>query len=484
MSIFVRIWFFFSLVLVLVLALMLYTVNEQIKPNIRQVVEDTLAENVNIIAQLVAEDVYYQKVQHDDFQQKIQMALSRELQANIWQMPKKQIHQQIYITNAQGIVIYDSTAQAVGQDYSQWNDVYLTLRGRYGARSTRQNPDDPNSTIMFIAAPIIWQNQLIGVISVGKPNYSVQPYIQRAKHYMLQQAFWIAFASLILSSMVAFWLRHSIDKVRHYAQALAPIQHAPYFYSAKELNAVTQAISDMRVALEDRAYVENYINTLTHELKSPLTAIQANAELLQEDIPYAHQQQFAQQIEQQSQRLYQLIERMLLLTRLEKAPYAFEFQRLNFSQLLLEIMENYQNKIQQAHHQLSLHIMDDIYIESDKFWLSQVIYNVLDNAIDFCDGQLWVSLNIRQHKVQLEIINQGQHIPDFALSQIFERYFSLPRPHTQQRSSGIGLTLVKQVLLGLHGDIFIENITEMTTADDIKTPCHGVRVCIYFDLIN
>lgn len=92
MSIFVRIWFFFSLVLVLVLALMLYTVNEQIKPNIRQVVEDTLAENVNIIAQLVAEDVYFHKVQHDDFQQKIQMALSRELQANIWQMPKKQIH--------------------------------------------------------------------------------------------------------------------------------------------------------------------------------------------------------------------------------------------------------------------------------------------------------------------------------------------------------------------------------------------------------
>ena len=58
MSIFVRIWFFFSLILIVVLWFMLYTINQQIKPNVRQVVEDTLAENANIVAQLVAEDVH------------------------------------------------------------------------------------------------------------------------------------------------------------------------------------------------------------------------------------------------------------------------------------------------------------------------------------------------------------------------------------------------------------------------------------------
>lgn len=458
MSIFVRIWFFFSLILVLVLAFMLYTINQQVKPSMRQVVEDTLAENVNIIAQLVAEDVATGRVQQPEFDKKIQSVLSRELRAKIWQFPKSQIHQQLYMTNAQGIVIYDSTGQAVGKDYSQWNDVYLTLRGRYGARSTRQNPDDEMSSVMFISAPIICQNQLIGVVSVGKPNRSVQSYIDHTKQYFVQQALWVALVSLLLASIVAGWLRHSIEQVRRYAQALAPVAQSPYFYSAKELNQVTQAISDMRIALEDRAYVEQYINTLTHELKSPLTAIQASAELLQDDLPYADQRQFAEHIEQQTQRLQQLIERMLLLTRLEKAPYQFERQQLNFSQLVENVLQSYQSRIQQQQYQVYCHICPHLYLESDSFWLTQVVRNVLDNAIDFCDDKLVIHLSQQQQWVSLDIVNQGEPIPDFALPQLFERYFSLPRPQTQQRSSGIGLTLVKQVLAGLQGEITINNL--------------------------
>jgi two-component system sensor histidine kinase CreC len=62
MSIFIRIWFFFSLVVVLSLSFIAYTLTQQVKPNVRQVVEDTLAENANIIAQLIAEDVHQQQV--------------------------------------------------------------------------------------------------------------------------------------------------------------------------------------------------------------------------------------------------------------------------------------------------------------------------------------------------------------------------------------------------------------------------------------
>ena len=108
MSIFIRIWFFFGLIILLGLWFMSYTFNQQVKPNVRQVVEDTLAENANIIAMLVAEDVYENKVNTVQFDAKIQKALNRKLNANIWQHNKKEINQQIYITDAKGIVIYDS----------------------------------------------------------------------------------------------------------------------------------------------------------------------------------------------------------------------------------------------------------------------------------------------------------------------------------------------------------------------------------------
>lgn len=481
MSIFIRIWFFFSLVVVLSLGFIAYTLTQQVKPNVRQVVEDTLAENSNIIAQLVAEDVAQHQVNTPEFDQKIQAALSRQLNATIWQHKKNQINQQLYITDQNGIVIYDSEHQAIGQDYSKWNDVYLTLRGKYGARSTAIYPYDRNSSVMYIAAPIIHQQQLIGVVSIGKPNQSVQPYIERAEQQLVYQALWIAALSLLLASIVAYWLRHSIDKVRRYAQALAPVNQAPFFYSAKELNQVTQALSDMREKLEDRAYVENYVNTLTHELKSPLTAIQASAELLQDDLPLSDQQQFATHIVQQSQRLQSLIERMLLLTRLEKNQHALEFQTLDLNALIQQCVQQQHSALQLKQVQLQLDLPPQCGVYADAFWLRQALNNLLDNARDFCPTQGLIALQLKadpaQHHLQILLFNEGEAIPEYALSRVFETYFSLPRPHNQQRSTGIGLSIVQQIVQQHHGQIHIQNIAE-NTLDFLKNHASGVLVSI------
>lgn len=467
MSIFIRIWFFFGLIILLGLWFMSYTFNQQVKPNVRQVVEDTLAENANIIAMLVAEDVHENKVGTAQFDEKIQKALNLKLNANIWQHNKKEINQQIYITDAKGTVIYDSQGIATGQDYSRWNDVYLTLQGKYGVRSTRSYEGDPNSSTMFIAAPIYYQTaqnqqqKLIGVVSIGKPNSSVQPYIQRAEDQLLRQAAWITLLSLFLASLVAYWLKHSIDRVRKYAQALAPVNQTPYFHSAKELNQVAQAVENMREKLEDRAYVEHYVNTLTHELKSPLTAIQASAELLKEDLPLNDQQQFAGHIHAQSQRLKTLIDRMLLLTRLEKSKHQIEIQEFNLSKLIQQVLDQHTSQIQAKKIQCLLDIETNCMIQADRFWLQQTLANLLDNALDFSTESAKILIQLHHHsqqKIQLQIFNEGEWIPEYALSQIFDTYFSLPRPITQQRSSGIGLSIVKQVIEQHHGQIEIQNI--------------------------
>lgn len=486
MSIFIRIWFFFGLIILLGLWFMSYTFNQQVKPNVRQVVEDTLAENANIIAMLVAEDVYENKVNTVQFDAKIQKALNRKLNANIWQHNKKEINQQIYITDAKGIVIYDSQGIATGQDYSRWNDVYLTLQGKYGVRSTRSYEGDPNSSTMFIAAPIYYQTaqnqqqKLIGVVSIGKPNSSVQPYIQRAEDQLLRQAAWITLLSLFLASLVAYWLKHSIDRVRKYAQALAPVNQTPYFRSAKELNQVAQAVENMREKLEDRAYVEHYVNTLTHELKGPLTAIQASAELLKEDLPLNDQQQFAQHIHAQSQRLKLLIDRMLLLTRLEKSKHQIELQNFNLSKLIQQVLDQQASQLQSKKIQCLLDIEANCMIHADRFWLQQTIANILDNALDFSaeSSKILIQLHRQAHQsIQLQIFNEGEWIPEYALSQVFDTYFSLPRPITQQRSSGIGLSIVKQVIEQHHGQIQIQNIQENNIAI-IQPHQQGVLVSI------
>jgi len=77
----------------------------------------------------------------------------------------------------------------------------------------------------------------------------------------------------------------------------------------------------------------------------------------------------------------------------------------------------------------------------------------------------------------LLIFNEGEWIPEYALSQVFDTYFSLPRPITQQRSSGIGLSIVKQVIEQHHGQIQIQNIQENNIAI-IQPHQQGVLVSI------
>jgi two-component system sensor histidine kinase CreC len=334
---------------------------------------------------------------------------------------------------------------------------------------------------MHIAAPIIYKQQLLGVVSIGKPNQSVQPYIARAEQQLIYQALWIAALSLLLASIVAYWLKHSIDRVRHYAQALAPVNQAPFFYSAKELNQVTQALSEMREKLEDKAYVENYVNTLTHELKSPLTAIQASAELLQDDLPPADQQQFAQHIMQQSQRLQSLIERMLLLTRLEKNDHALEFQTLDLCLLIKQCFLQQSSALQLKNIHIQLELPEHYSIYADPFWLKQALNNLLDNARDFCPPDGKIAVHLKQdhanHQIKILFFNEGESIPSYAINRIFETYFSLPRPHNQQRSTGIGLSIVQHIIQQHQGKITIQNISA-NVLDFLENHHSGVLVTL------
>jgi len=485
MSIFLRIWFAFAIVLLAGSYFTLNALQNQIKPSVRQVVEETLADNANIIASLIAPDVANQHIKTPEFHQKIIQILDRKLGAKIWSQQKNTVNQQLYITDAQGIVLYDSQGLATGQDYSRWNDVYLTLHGRYGVRSTRSDPNDSSTSTMYVAAPIIWNGQLIGVLSLAKPGVSVQPYIDLAQREMTIRALWVVALSLIVSGIVAWWLRHGIEQVRRYALRLTPqntfgeagdpfnqseLKKPLHFWAARELNELTQAIDHMHEALAGKTYVENYVHTLTHELKSPLTAIAASAELLQDDLPPLDRLRFAQNIEEQTQRLQNLIERLLLLARLEKQQdhHGQKLEKVtidvgrNINQLLQE--RSAVLKTRQLH--IKMNIPAEITVQAEPFWFNQALGNILDNAIDFTPQGGCITINCaalaRDHEqknsMMIQIENEGEAIPDYALPQIFDRYFSLPRPESGRKSTGIGLTLVREVMALHQGHVQVENV--------------------------
>ncbi|MCW5581861.1 MAG: two-component system sensor histidine kinase CreC, partial [Luteimonas sp.] len=139
---------------------------QEVKPGVRQAMEDTLADTANVLAELATDDMLAGRMADGRFAARIAELRSRDLGAKIWDFDKERVSYRITVTDARGIVVYDSTGLDVGRDNSRWNDVHRTLRGEYGARSTRSDPDDDSSSVMYVAAPVKDGEQIIGVLTV------------------------------------------------------------------------------------------------------------------------------------------------------------------------------------------------------------------------------------------------------------------------------------------------------------------------------
>jgi two-component system sensor histidine kinase CreC len=377
----------------------------------------------------------------------------RQPKASIWGLPKNQVNHRIYVTDAKGIVVLDSSGAAVGQDYSRWNDVYLTLRGEYGARSTRSDPNDANSSVMHVGAPIRDNGQIIGVVTVAKPNSSLQPYVDRTERRLLVYGAGLIGLGLLFGALLSWWLSAALRRLTAYAQAVSDGRRVEVpHYRGGELEQLATAVEHMRTQLEGKAYVERYVHTLTHELKSPLAAIRGAAELLQGEMPLAQQQRFVSNIDSESVRMQQLIERLLNLAQVEQRQGLEERVAVPLAGLVDEVLKAQAARIEGKQLRVEQQISTDLTLTGEPFLLRQALGNLLENALDFTpvQGVLRFSAERVGEQIEFRLFNQAEAIPDYALPRLSERFYSLPRPDSGRKSTGLGLNFVEEVVK-LHG---------------------------------
>lgn len=440
---------------------LLNTVREQIRPVVRQSSEETLVDTANLLAEILHDDVKAGTLGQSRLPQVLESYGQRRPGADIWGLAKNQVSHRIYVTDAKGIVLLDSSGQALGKDYSRWNDVYLTLRGQYGARSTRSDPDDESTSVMHVAAPIMDNGQVIGVVTVAKPNSSLQPYIDRSEQRLLTLGLGLIVLGLLVGAALSWWLARSLRRLTRYAQAVSEGERAALpHYKGGELLQLATAVERMRTQLEGKAYVERYVHTLTHELKSPLAAIRGASELLQGPMPDEQRARFASNIERESERLQQMIERLLNLARVEQMQALEDEQQVPLAALVDELLHGYAARIDSAGLQIQQQVPGGVLLLCDPFLLRQALANLVDNALDFtpAGGALSFELMHEGDRVALSLFNQGGAIPDYAIERVSERFYSLPRPGTGRKSTGLGLNFVEEVMQLHGGALAVDNV--------------------------
>ena len=461
MSLGLRIFLVYVLFVGLTGYFVLNTVMEEIRPGVRQSTEETLVDTANLMAEILRDDFKAGTLSENRWPELLRAYGERQPQATIWGLPKNQVNHRIYVTDAKGIVVLDSSGVAVGQDYSRWNDVYLTLRGEYGARSSRSDPNDANSSVMHVGAPIRDNGRIIGVVTVAKPNSSLQPYVDRTERRLLFYGAGLIGLGLLFGALLSWWLSRALHRLTGYAQAVSEGRRVEVpHYRGGELKQLATAVEQMRTQLEGKAYVERYVHTLTHELKSPLAAIRGAAELLQGDMPAIQRLRFVGNIDSESARMQQLIERLLNLAQVEQRQGLDERVAVPLAALVDDLLRAQAARIEGRRLTVEQTIAPDLLLIGEPFLLRQALGNLLENALDFTPvaGLLRFSAERVGEQVELRLFNEATAIPEYALPRLSERFYSLPRPDSGRKSTGLGLNFVEEVVKLHGGSMHIRNV--------------------------
>lgn len=426
---------------------------QEVKPGVRQAMEDTLVDTANLLAGQARDDLLAGQIDGGRFAASVRELTDRDLGAEIWGFSKRRLSTRIYVTDAQGIVVFDSSGQDVGKDYSRWNDVYLTLRGRYGARSTPADPSDDTSTVMYVAAPIVdrsdGEDRIVGVLTVAKPNRSIAPFIARSQGTILRWGFVLLGTALAVGLLAAWWLSRQLGALRGYADAVTAGERVEPPEAAGEFGDLGRALATMRERLEGKQYVEQYVHALTHELKSPLAAIRGSAELIEsggEGMPDGDRGRFVATIRAQGDRMAEMIDKLLALAAVEHRQRIDEPRPVDLKALAEGAVEHLVPKLRARG--LSVRVDGPAaVVRGDAFLLRQALVNLLDNAADFAPrgSEVEVTLTPAGSHWDLTVADRGPGIPDYALERAFDRFYSLPRPGGGSRSSGLGLCFVAEV---------------------------------------
>jgi len=396
------------------------------------------------------------------------------LSAKIYNFEKTHVDTRVYITDADGKVLFDSEGRKlIGEDYSNWRDVKLTLNGKYGARSTKQNLKDPTSTVLHVASPILVADKMAGVLTVAKPTTNINNFLKSARPRLLRIFGIFGAAAVVLSLFVSIWITQPIRRLTRYANDVREGRRGSFpTLDRSEIGEMGMAFEKMREALEGKKYVEEYIHSFTHEIKSPLSAIRGAAELLGEEMDPQKQTHFLANIRNEANRIQDIVDRMLELSKLENLKNLKKRERMLIHSLVKTVLESKQVLLSKKSLVVSSHIPSDVLIEGDAFLLYQAISNLFQNAIDFSPAGSRIELLGQREgeRFRFSVRDYGQGIPDYAKARVFEKFFSLQRPDTGRKSTGLGLNFVREVATLHQGEVTLENCLEGGVSATLTLP--------------
>ena len=239
-----------------------------------------------------------------------------------------------------------------------------------------------------------------------------------------------------------------------------------------ELKELSQSINHLAKSLNEQQRLRKRLtNDVAHELRTPLTILQSHTEALIDGI-WEPTQERLNIFKSEISRLIKLVEELKYLVDIESHKINIENKKFNLSNTLNELIETFRYEFQNKNISLNKDIEENIYYKGDKDKISQIIINLLSNALKFTEvGKVSISTQKNKNNIEILVSDTGIGIGKEDIPYIFERlYRSDVSRNRETGGMGIGLALTKKLVEAHDGNISVESNEGVGTTFTIRLP--------------
>ena len=376
----------------------------------------------------------------------------------------------IYVTDKDGLLVLDSRGLILGKDMRAHNEVDSALSGDHDiTRVVVEDISEPKksrgvvveylykSRFLNASNPIYGNNgEILGAVVVVAPLMDLLD-----QNYLLQFIFYIFLISLIFGALGSYRISRNIKRVEKYTTSLFNGEDVVMPDLNNQFNKLAKTIENARSEVELKDDVEQYIDTLAHELRTPITGIQLTAENLLTPMSDEQRKRFIENILDSNKHMDLLVNRLLDLSRIERRETLKVTESLNILQVVNNVLKapSRAKNISEKKLNIVLEISKKSLLKAEKILLEQAIGNIVNNALDFSpkSGTITIKASETNAAISIIVLDDGPGIPPHVLSKLFTRFFSVSRPDTGIRGNGLGLRFVRKIMQLHGGDVTLQN---------------------------
>lgn len=378
----------------------------------------------------------------------------------------------IRVIDHQGIVVA-STRGDVGKSLAGREEVARALRGEHTSVLRHRIPEGPTPSLesisrgnrvrVFVAMPVVEDHRVLGAVLLSRTPLDLSKALYQNRIYLLGGGAVILLVVCVVTIMTTLLVTRPVKALMHQAEQITRGEKSSVTVPLKrpgtrEVALLSQALADMSATLEKRGdYIRMFASNVSHEFKTPLTSIRGTVELLKDhfvDMSEEDRSRFLKILEQDTDRLAKLVQRLLDLARAEvvlpgaeKAAVGEVFDRVNRRFRSEGVSMTFD-----ASPEMPPVVMGPVVLES-------ILSNLVDNARQHGGPNVHIHLSARQEKhegadfAEITVQDDGPGVTTANLSRIFTPFFTTAK---QSGGTGLGLSIVRALVIAHQGTIALE----------------------------